>query len=137
MYFIRHCLCRRMLGENPGLIANLALAVRRSNHSARHHPHSARSHPHSARPHPNLPRPHPHRVIFPWTIFPLFRRRAPAVFPQKELKAFHCTFVLRPFTPDRPLFEAIYPFLGFCTCWTNFISAKSRILWSERKKFNF
>ncbi len=31
-------LCRRMLGLNPGLLRSWALAVRRSNHSARSHP---------------------------------------------------------------------------------------------------
>ncbi len=47
MYFIQHCiiyrpsdstLCRRMQGSSPGLLRLLALAVRRSNYSARSHP---------------------------------------------------------------------------------------------------
>ncbi len=54
-YFIQHCfICRSsdsIVSVDAG-IATLALAVRRSNHSARSHPHSARSHPHSARSHP-------------------------------------------------------------------------------------
>ncbi len=38
----------------PRTVATLALAARRSNHSARSHPHSARSHQHLARSHPQL-----------------------------------------------------------------------------------
>ncbi len=60
MYDIQHCfICRPLdstLSEDveidPRTVATTALAVRRSNHSARSHPHSARSHLHSARSHP-------------------------------------------------------------------------------------
>jgi hypothetical protein len=62
MYNIQHCfICRpsdSTVSKNaeiePRTVATTALAVRRSNHSARSHPHSARSHPHSARFHPQL-----------------------------------------------------------------------------------
>jgi hypothetical protein len=64
MYDIQHCfICRpsdSTVSEDAGLkprtVATTALAVRRSNHSARSHPQSARSHPHSARTHPHLAR---------------------------------------------------------------------------------
>jgi hypothetical protein len=46
-------------GIEPRTVATTALAVRRSNHSARSHPLSARSHPHSARSHPHSARSHP------------------------------------------------------------------------------
>jgi hypothetical protein len=54
MYDIKHCfICRPSdVSENAGIeprtVATTALAVRRSNHSARSHPQSARSHPYSA-----------------------------------------------------------------------------------------
>ncbi len=44
-------LCGEDAGIEPRTGATTALAVRRSNHSARSHPQSARSHPHSARFH--------------------------------------------------------------------------------------
>ncbi len=47
-------------GIEPRTVATTALAVRRSNHSARSHPHSAISHPHSARSHPLSDRFHTH-----------------------------------------------------------------------------
>ncbi len=76
-YYIQHCfICRPSdstvptdAGIEPRTVATGALAIRRSNHSARSHPHSARSHPplsqissatqldlirHSARSHPPL-----------------------------------------------------------------------------------
>ncbi len=61
-YFIQHCfICRpsdstasEEAGIEPRTVATLALAARRSNHSARSHPQSARSHPQSARSHPQL-----------------------------------------------------------------------------------
>ncbi len=67
MYDIQHCfICRPTdstvsedAGVEPGTVATTALAVRRSNHSARSHPHSARSHPLSARFHPHSARSHP------------------------------------------------------------------------------
>jgi hypothetical protein len=104
MYFIQHCFISRPsdsnVSEDAGIeprtvIANFALAARALTTRLDLIHNSARPHPHSARP-------YTHRVIFPWTIFPLFRRGAPAVFPQKELIAFHCTFDLRPFTPTNP-----------------------------------
>jgi hypothetical protein len=53
-----HC-----VGENAGIeprtVATTALAIRRSNNSARSHPHSARSHPLTARFHPHSARSHP------------------------------------------------------------------------------
>jgi hypothetical protein len=45
-------------GIEPRTVATLALAVRRSNHSARSRPQSARSHPQSARSHPQTTRSH-------------------------------------------------------------------------------
>jgi hypothetical protein len=68
MYYIQHCfICRPSdstvsedAGIEPRTVTTTALAVRRSNHSARSHPHSARSHPHSARSHPHSVRSHPH-----------------------------------------------------------------------------
>jgi hypothetical protein len=62
MYDIQHCfICRPLrfhcvvgCGIEPGTVATTALAVRRSNHSARSHPYSARSHPLSARSHPQV-----------------------------------------------------------------------------------
>jgi hypothetical protein len=53
MYCIQHCfICRPSdstvsedAGIDPRTVATSALAVRRSNHSARSHPHLARSHP--------------------------------------------------------------------------------------------
>ncbi len=52
-------LCKTMLGSNPEhAFATSALAVRRSNHSARSHPHSTRFHPQSARSHPQSTRSH-------------------------------------------------------------------------------
>jgi hypothetical protein len=61
MYDIKHCfICLpsdSTLTENAGIdfrtTATTALAVRRSNHSARSHPPSAISHPHTARSHPS------------------------------------------------------------------------------------
>jgi hypothetical protein len=60
-------LCRRMMGFNPGFLRLMALAVKRSNHSARSrpystrsHPYSTRSNPYSARSHPNSARSHPY-----------------------------------------------------------------------------
>ncbi len=53
MYDILHCFICRPTGSTvsedagiePRTVATTALAVRRTNHSARSHPHSARSHP--------------------------------------------------------------------------------------------
>ncbi len=65
MYFIQHCIICRLsdftVSEDaviePRTVANLTLAARRSNHSARSHPQNlARSHPHSARSHPHSAR---------------------------------------------------------------------------------
>ncbi len=47
------------MGIEPRTVATLALAIRRSNHSARFHPQSARYHPQLARYHPQLARSHP------------------------------------------------------------------------------
>ncbi len=62
MYDIQNCfICRpsdSTVSEDawiePRAAVTTALAVRRSNRSARSHPHSARSHPHSARSHPKI-----------------------------------------------------------------------------------
>ncbi len=67
MYDIQHCfICRpsdsTMSGDagiEPGTVATTALAVRRSNHSAKSHPHSAKSHPPSAKSHPLSAKSHP------------------------------------------------------------------------------
>ncbi len=51
--------------DRPRTVENTALAVRRSNHSARSHPqNTARSHPHSARSHPPAPHVCVHCMIF-------------------------------------------------------------------------
>jgi hypothetical protein len=52
MYCIQHCFFCRPSDSTVSEDAGIALAVRRSNHSARSHPSSARFHPHSARSHP-------------------------------------------------------------------------------------
>ncbi len=49
-------------GIEPRTVATMALAVRRSHHSARSHPQSARSHPHSASSHPHSARSHPEKI---------------------------------------------------------------------------
>ncbi len=68
MYYIQHIcfICRPSdstvsedAGMEPKNVATLALAVRRSKHSARFHPQLARYHPQLARYHPQLARYHP------------------------------------------------------------------------------
>jgi hypothetical protein len=64
MFCIQHCfICRPSdsivyedAGIEPITVATSALAVRRSNHSARSYPQSARSHPQTARSHPHSDR---------------------------------------------------------------------------------
>jgi hypothetical protein len=73
MYCVQHgSICRLSdstvsedAGIEPRTVASSALAVRRSNHSARSHPQSVRSHPHSVRSHPHSVRSHPHSVRSP------------------------------------------------------------------------
>ncbi len=64
VWYSTHCfICRPLdstskdAGIEPRTVATTALAVRRSNHSARSHPQSARSHPYSARSHSLQPEP--------------------------------------------------------------------------------
>jgi hypothetical protein len=73
MYNIQHCfICRPSdftvsedAGIEPRKVATTALAVRRSNHTARSHPqNSARSHPQSAKSHPPVPHVCVHCMIF-------------------------------------------------------------------------
>jgi hypothetical protein len=109
MYDIQHCcICRpsnSTVSEDSGIVprtvATTALAVRRSNHSARSHPQSARSHPHSARSHPHSARSHTYFFfcqIFFWGIF----------FSFCSYNIQHC-FICRPSDSTVPTDAGIEP----------------------------